>query len=177
MIIKGVIDEDFVNYKVPSMVIEFPYCNFKCDKEYGMQVCQNSQLAKESDIGVDIDDLIKRYINNPISKSIVMQGLEPMDSIYQLYLFIETLRLFYCCDDDIVIYTGYTEQELSNMLFKRYNPNFYDYANTESYLDALKKYKNIIIKYGRYIPNQKPHYDEILGIMLASDNQYAERIS
>ena len=32
MIIKGLIDEDFINYKKPSMVIEFPYCNFKCDK-------------------------------------------------------------------------------------------------------------------------------------------------
>ena len=37
-------------------------------------------------------------------------------------------------------------------------------------------FTNIIIKFGRYIPNQKPHYDEVLGVNLASDNQYAERI-
>ena len=41
----------------------------------------------------------------------------------------------------------------------------------------LYDYKNIIIKYGRYIPNQTPHRDEVLGVNLASDNQYAERIS
>ena len=35
----------------------------------------------------------------------------------------------------------------------------------------------IIIKYGRFIPNQQKHYDEILGVYLASDNQYAEKIS
>ena len=29
MIVKGIIDEDFVNYKKPSMVIEFPYCDLK----------------------------------------------------------------------------------------------------------------------------------------------------
>ena len=37
-------------------------------------------------------------------------------------------------------------------------------------------FKNIIIKFGRYVPNQKEHYDEILGINLASSNQYAEVI-
>ena len=44
MIIKGIIDEDFVNYKKPAMVIEFPYCDFKCDKEYGKPICQNNSL-------------------------------------------------------------------------------------------------------------------------------------
>ena len=42
---------------------------------------------------------------------------------------------------------------------------------------VLKRFPNIIIKFGRYIPNQQPHYDEVLGVNLASDNQYAERIS
>ena len=37
-IVKGIIFEDFVNYKKPSMVIEMPYCDFKCDKEYGSQI-------------------------------------------------------------------------------------------------------------------------------------------
>ena len=41
----------------------------------------------------------------------------------------------------------------------------------------LKKYSNIIIKFGRFIPNQKPHYDPVLGVELASDNQYGEKIS
>ena len=36
---------------------------------------------------------------------------------------------------------------------------------------------NIIIKYGRFIPHQEKHFDEILGVYLASDNQYGKRIS
>ena len=38
-------------------------------------------------------------------------------------------------------------------------------------------FKNIIIKFGRYIPNRNNKYDEILGVTLASDNQFAEKIS
>ena len=41
----------------------------------------------------------------------------------------------------------------------------------------VKNANNIIIKFGRFIPNQQSHYDAVLGIKLASSNQYAERIS
>ena len=44
-------------------------------------------------------------------------------------------------------------------------------------VDFLKSYKNIIIKFGRFIPNDKPHRDTILGVNLASSNQYAKKIS
>ena len=52
MKIKGIIDEDFINYKKPSMVIMCPSCTFKCDKENGAQVCQNSTLAAAPNIEV-----------------------------------------------------------------------------------------------------------------------------
>lgn len=156
MIIKGIIDEDFVNYKKPSMTIEFPYCSFKCDKESGMQVCQNSALASAPDIDIEIDEIVFRYISNPISESIVFQGLEPFDSIDIVDL-IDRLRQY--TNDDIVIYTGYTEDELNQV------KSFHDILSMD----------NIIIKFGRYIHGQKPHYDEVLGINLASDNQYAKR--
>ena len=45
------------------------------------------------------------------------------------------------------------------------------------YLSPLLKYKNIIIKFGRYIPNSENKYDEILGVTLASQNQYAKRVT
>lgn len=61
--------------------------------------------------------------------------------------------------DDIVIYTGYYKEEI------------------EEYIDELKMFPNLIVKFGRYIPNHEKHFDEVLGIYLASDNQYAERIS
>ena len=41
-------------------------------------------------------------------------------------------------------------------------------------LDLLQEYGNIIIKYGRYIMGEELHYDEVLGVNLASSNQYAE---
>ena len=44
-------------------------------------------------------------------------------------------------------------------------------------LDKLRKYDNIIIKYGRFLLNKPPRYDEVLGITLASDNQFAEVLS
>ena len=153
MKIKGLISEDFVNYKKTAMTRMFPYCTFKCDTEY----CQNSPLSKAEDIEMDITDIVIRYLNNPITESVVMQGLEPFDSWNDLIEFVKQLRE--STDDDIVIYTGYYKEEIANRIA------------------LLSKYKNIVIKYGRYIPRQEKHYDDVLGIYLASSNQYAERIS
>ena len=43
--LKGVIFEDFVNYKKPCMTLMFPKCNFKCERECEEAFCQNSELA------------------------------------------------------------------------------------------------------------------------------------
>ena len=153
MKIKGLISEDFVNYKKTAMTIMFPYCTFKCGTEY----CQKSPLAKTENIELDISDIVIRYLNNPITEAVVMQGLEPFDSWNDLIKFTDCLRM--SSNDDIVIYTGYNKEEIINKVC------------------LLSNYKNIIIKYGRYIPNQEKHYDEVLGVYLASENQYAERIS
>lgn len=157
MLVKDVIYVDYINYKKPCMVIGFPYCSFKCDKECGVPVCQNSALTNQPDINIDTDDLIKRYLSSS-AEAIVCQGLEPMDSFKDLWFFILKLRREYHCYDDIVIYTGYTKCEILDKV------------------TLLKEVPNIIIKFGRYVPNQSPHYDEVLGVNLASDNQYAERI-
>ena len=58
MKIKGIIHEDFVNYKKPSMVVEFPCCDFKCDKECGQEVCQNSSLVKSPTHDVPVDKIV-----------------------------------------------------------------------------------------------------------------------
>ena len=157
MKIKGIIFEDFVNYKKPSMVIEFPYCNFKCDKECGQKVCQNSDLVNSPNKDISIIRIVKTYMENNITNAIVFQGLEPFDSKHDLYQLIKVFREY--TKDDIVIYTGYTEEEL-------------DYE-----IQVLKRlFKNIIIKFGRFIPNQPSYYDETLGVFLASSNQYAKKI-
>ena len=172
MIIKGIVDEDFINYKVPSRYIATATCSFKCDKEYGQPICQNSELAKQPDIDMNPVDIICRYMQNNITKAIVFGGLEPFDTAYDLYRFIGDLRILFKCDDDVVIYTGYTKEELCKM--NLYIPNV-DHKFI-SILDAFK-FHNVIIKYGRYIPNQQSHFDPVLGVYLASDNQYAEKIS
>ena len=158
MKILGIIDEDFVNYKKPSMVIEFPYCSFKCDKECGRPVCQNSALVNEPVIEIDTKKIVERYLQNSITEAIVFQGLEPFDSCEDMYDLIVEIRRR--TNDDIVIYTGY------------------DYREIYHYTDKLGHiFQNIIIKYGRYVPDVEPHFDPILGVNLASDNQYAEKIS
>lgn len=164
MLIKGIIDEDFINYKKPSMVIMCPTCSFKCDKECGEQVCQNSALATSPDIQIDNFSIVDRYLKNPITKAIVFSGLEPFDSFEDMYSIVYALRQRNCTDD-IVIYTGYDRDEISTM--KRADGFFY--------IDSLILLRPIIVKYGRYKPNQKMKYDEVLGVNLASDNQYAVR--
>ena len=159
MIIKRLVDEDFVNYKKPSMFIAFPSCTFKCEKECGQKMCQNSSLVQSPNKTVGVKTILNHYINNPITSAIVMGGLEPFDSEEDLLILIAYLRV--ATQDDIVVYTGYTEDEIKNK---------------EIYKELLK-FSNIIIKFGRFIPNQQPHYDEVLGVKLASDNQYARRIS
>jgi hypothetical protein len=156
---KGIIMDDFVNYKVPSMTIMMPYCSFKCDKEYGEPVCQNCALASASIEEYEVADIIEAYQINPLTRAVLFQGLEPFDSFDDLYDFIFQFRRCFSINDDIVIYTGYNSYEIDNQLTQ------------------LKQFENIVIKFGRYIPQQSPVYDAILGVELASPNQYAERIS
>ena len=172
MIVKDINFEDFVNYKEPSMFIAFPYCTFKCDKENQCALCQNSHLALEPNITIDKTYLAQSYVNNPLTKAIVCGGLEPFDSELDLLPFIDTLRREFHCNDPIIIYTGYTEEELMTGQFGHSNP-----AQQKQYWKSLTAYPNIIVKFGRYRPNQEPHYDSLLGVYLASDNQYAKEVN
>lgn len=165
MIVKEIRDEDFTSYKKPSMVIGFPSCTFKCERDCGQKMCQNSALITAPDIHINTYDIVNRYLMNPITKAIIMAGLEPFDSWSDLKTLIGRFREK--TNDDIVIYTGYEYDEL----------NWGNPFDTENKIQWLWQYPNIIVKFGRYRPNEAPHYDEVLGIMLASDNQYAEVIS
>ena len=158
MKLKYLEDEDFVNYKKPSMLLGFPKCSFKCEKDCGKKICQNRSLINEKDININTESIIDRYINNPYTDAIICGGLEPFDSYHDLIDLIIKFRKK--CNDDIVIYSGYTEQEIEYLI-----------NNT------IDTYDNIIIKFGRYIPDQESHYDEVLGIYLSSPNQYAKKVS
>ena len=161
MRVKGIVAEDFINYKLPSMFIITCQCDFKCYRELGLPEsdCPNAFLLNTPDICMSIEDIYKMYESNDISKAIVIGGLEPFMQFAEL----EDLIWYFRSHNencDIVIYTGYNKDEIAPEI------------------SVLRRdFKNIIIKFGRYIPNSSPRYDDILGVTLASDNQYAEKIS
>ena len=156
MKLRGLNEYDIINYKQPSMFLIFPYCSFKCDKEYGQPICQNSSLVREPIIEISTSKLVLKYVNNPLTHAIVCGGLEPFDSKDELFNFIAVARGF--TKDPIIIYTGYTEDEL------------------QENLKILKNFHNIIVKFGRFIPNSPHIFDTVLGVKLASDNQYAKEM-
>lgn len=161
MRVKTIIEEDFTNYKKPSMFIGTISCNGKCCTEAGipLSICQNDGWRSGAPIEASDFDLCKRYVDNRLTGAIVFGGLEPFEQFEEMEEFIHALRLVYACQDDVVIYTGYYPEEI------------------EEQIKVLSSYKNIIIKFGRYIPNKESVYDDVLGVTLASDNQFAERIS
>lgn len=162
MRLKTIIDEDFVNYRKPAMFIGCISCGGKCaiDGNFPLSVCQNDEWRNAVVIDKDDDELIQRYLQNDITHAIVFGLLEPFEQSSELYNFIKKLRLKYECHDDVVIYTGYTEDEIAD----------------EVQLFA-EDFGNIVVKYGRFRLGDRPHYDDVLGVKLASDNQYAVRFS
>lgn len=75
-------------------------------------------------------------------------------------------------------YTGHVEDYWDGKLcWESDIVNGYGEEEIEEYIDKLKVFPNMIVKFGRYVPYHEKHFDELLGIYLASDNQYAERIS
>jgi len=155
------IEEDFVNYKRPAFYVGFPTCSFKCDTDCGRRVCQNRPLITAKKIEVEFDRLIEKYLGNSITKAIVCGGLEPLDSMQDLKDMILAFRKK--TDDDIVVYTGYYEYEPLALEF----------------ISFVKEYNvsNILAKFGRYVPDQKNHFDDIIGVWLASDKQHGVKIS
>ena len=159
MKIKDIIIEDWSNYKVASMFVNTSICDWKCRIGCGENLCQNMDIISLPTIDISNEKMYNLYNDNSITKAIVFGGLEPMLQFDELFSFIEYMRNDKNNDDMIVIYTGYYPTEIEN------------------YLNKLKTFKNIIVKFGRFIPSQKSRYDEILGVTLVSNNQFAEKIS
>ena len=157
MRIRALVEENFQDYKKCSMLIGTAFCNWKCCRECGEDLCQNMPLAQSPIVTMPNGDIVDRYMKNKLTSAIVFGGLEPFDQFDELIFCIDAFRRY--TFDDIVIYTGYNKDEI------------------EGEIEYLKQFRNIIVKFGRFIPNDTPRYDEVLGITLASQNQYAERIS
>lgn len=144
-------NETFNDYKKTGLYIAFPKCKLNC------LGCQNVELKKKIPLNIDVGNLVNYVLNNPIIDSIICSGLNPMDSFYELQMLIHKIRKF--SKMDIIIYTGYKEEDLVLEI------------------SVLKQYPNITIKFGEYIKDCDPIYDEILQVTLASNNQYAKKIS
>lgn len=142
------------------MLIGAASCDWKCCKDAGksFELCQNSIWHSFPTAYVNDMLLCAEYLSNPITSAVVFAGLEPMLQFQEVIHFISILRENFKCDDEIVIYTGYNKDEILDKI------------------TTLSLYKNIIMKYGRYVPDQSSHYDDVLGVYLASNNQYAERL-
>lgn len=164
MIIKNLIDEDFVNYKKPSMFIGTPYCDFKCDRECGKQICQNSELAAAPSIEIKLEEIVDRFNSNPITEAIVFGGLEPLYAPEKhIHIFHHFSSIIPQLNEgtDIVVYTGYYPEEV----------HYSDFQFWGSTVDSIKGH--LIFKFGRFIPDRPSRYDDVLGVTLASDNQFA----
>lgn len=162
MRVRTIIDEDFTNYKEASMLIGSCFCDWKCcvEQEIDKSVCHNFEIHNTPIVEIPNEIIIERYVGNPITSAIIIGGLEPFMQFEEVYTLLTKMRNKNI-RDYFIIYTGYTEKEC---LLNRW-------------LQTLSKYHNVVIKFGRFIPNQKPHFDETLGVMLASENQYSKKIS
>lgn len=160
MRVKDIETERYQDYKFPSLFIASSFCDFKCCSEANIDfsICQNEPLAQAPVKEIPDYTIYRQFVNNPITKAVVIGGLEPLIQINEV---INLIDLFRSNGENcpFVIYTGYYPSEIPEPLSR------------------LKNYVNIIMKFGRFIPGHKPHYDNVLGIELASDNQYGEQIS
>ena len=106
---------------------------------------------------MDDKDILKAFQSNDITKAVVIGGLEPFQQSAELVGLIETFRSAgETCP--FVIYTGYTPEEIKGVT------------------DILRPFGNIIVKYGRYRPGDAPHIDQVLGVPLVSNNQFAAEL-
>lgn len=167
MKLKFMIDEDFVNFKEPSMFLGFPECSFKC----GEDKCHNVMLRNEPDIEVSKEEICERYLQNPITKAFVFGGLEPFDTPLEVMSLVDTIRYKYEIEDPIIIYTGYTLEEIE----EGYRAGKGCSTILAELWQDLLQYGNLYVKFGRYDDTLPSYHNDILGVTLASDNQQVVR--
>ena len=162
MKLRAIIEEDCNHYKDFSMVLFAPYCNWKCCKESNIPVeeCANQSFQKEPVMDFSNGFILQKYLSNPLQNALCIAGAESLDSD-DLNDFIKFFRQ--SVNDIIIVYTGYTITE----------------PKVKNFIDWIFKnnIQNVILKIGRYIPNDIPHIDPILEIPLASNNQFAIKIN
>lgn len=146
--------EVFQDYKKSAILFSTCYCNWKCCHEAGIpeSVCQNQKVAQQREVYLPFESVLKK-VNQSFTDAVIFGGLEPMLQADEVVQCIQYLRQ-HGVKKDIVVYTGYYVEEIDE--------------ETLAYLAM----NDVILKCGRYIPDRKPKFDAVLGITLASDNQY-----
>lgn len=94
MRVKGIVAEDFVNYKFPAMFINTSLCDFKCCREQHLDIgiCQNAPLAKAPTQDVPDTVLYEKFSANPITKAVVIGGMEPFLQIDEVESLLSLFR-------------------------------------------------------------------------------------
>jgi len=128
------------------MTIEFPYCDFKCDRENGTQLCHNWALTDCKSLKIEPARIAHLYVTSALTSALCMQGLEPMDSFDDVIEVCSLVRAV--TDDDIVIYTGYNRDEIEDKIYtfgvclneekyKEVIGEILKYSETKAYLQNL----------------------------------------
>lgn len=146
--------EVFQDYKKSALLFSTCYCDWKCCHEAGVDIdiCQNQKIAQQREVILPFESVLRK-VNQSFTDAVIFGGLEPLLQPDEVLQCINYLR----CHEvtkDILVYTGYYMEEIDE--------------ETLMYLTVC----DVILKCGRYIPDRKPKFDAVLGITLASDNQY-----
>ena len=158
MIIKD-IREVVGDWSCNAALIATAFCDWKCELEGTLTkcACQNSHLARLPNYDLTYADIIDIYSKYDTVSALIFAGLEPLLQLTDVLGLIEVFREDF--SDPVIIYTGYNKDEIFEAL------------------ESLSEYSDIYMKFGRYIAGHKPHRDPLVGVELASDNQYFEKLS
>ena len=146
MLIKELIVEDFNSYMYPTTTVRLP----SGDPD-------EVPLFPMPDNGI-----IELFVYNDKTRALVIKNFAPLNSssFDEIIELLRKLRVEYKQKDSLfILYTDYDKKDIEDKLL------------------ALRSYVGpVIVKFGQYDPTYPPKMDSVLGIMLSSSNQYAERI-
>lgn len=164
MLVKEIIAENFQDYKKISMFICANSCDGKCWREQGLSpaICQNDKILCQKTISIPNEEIVEMFMSNHVSEAIIFGGLEPLLQIEDV---VDIIRILRDAGDrsDVVVYTGYKLEE----------------SPTQNFIQRIRESNlpHVLLKVGRYIPNDIGKFDEILGVRLASQNQFGYIVS
>lgn len=146
MLIKELIVEDFNSYMYPTTTVRLP----------------SGDPDEVPIFPMPDNGIIELFVYNDKTRALVIKNFAPLNSssFDEIIELLRKLRVEYKQKDSLfILYTDYDKKDIEDKLL------------------ALRSYVGpVIVKFGQYDPTYPPKMDSVLGIMLSSSNQYAERI-